>query len=150
MKNKYTAKETDSMPTETVAVESKNNNRLGLISDATDARGVRHVEIRTTAIGNIHEAYAAAERQGHSWFFANYDPIIPGLDAEKYTELALTTTELGLSTGRLSKGRLDCPHPRIQYRQRKFMFGHSCANKPTATEATWCFQFEILSMGASN
>ena len=138
-----TTKATDSKPT-TVAVESK---KLTVKSDATDTRGIRHVVIQTTATGNNREGYKAAEREAHSWFFANYNPIFPEANTKTRTHLTPITTDLGLSSGRITEEWLASSHPVITKPNGVFMFGHHTGLNPTAIELTWGFQFEVLPMG---
>lgn len=141
-----TASKTDSMPT-AVAVESNCNKPkpgLRLFSDTTDDEGVRHIALQTTATGNDRDGYRVAEREAHSWFFAIYDPIFPGMDIEEQTECALYTTELGLSSGRISEEWLSCHHPVIRTRKGTFMFGHHVGINPTSPNGTWNFQFEVV------
>ncbi len=61
-----------SMPTNPVAVESNNNNQLRVLSDTTDAQGVRHVPIQTTAAGNDRET---AERPTESLDPEHLSPV---------------------------------------------------------------------------
>jgi hypothetical protein len=142
--------ETDSIPTNMVGVESKNNNQLRVLSDTTDAQGVRHVTIQTTAAGNDREGYKTAERHAHSWFFVNYDRNFQRLDSEAKAEIALEMIEDLIEAGDLDRAWLECSHPAIALGKKRFMFGHHTGLNPTATEPTWGFQFEILPMGAAN
>jgi hypothetical protein len=140
-----------SMPM-TVAVDSKNNNWIRVISDTTDAEGVRSLEIQTTASGNNREGYKAAERHAHSWFFVNYDANfgVQELDPVSGAKIAVGLTERAIKAGYLNRAWLECPHPVITVGSEKFMFGHHCGINPTETEPTWGFHFEILPMGASD
>jgi hypothetical protein len=134
---------TDSKPT-TVALDSK---MITVTSDTTDERGTRHVVLQTTATGNNREGYKAAEREAHSWFFANYNPIFPEANTKTRTHLTPITTDLGLSSGRITEEWLASSHPVIKKPKGVFMFGHHTGLNPTATEPTWGFQFEVLPMG---
>jgi hypothetical protein len=127
-----------------VAVEPQTDNQIRLLSDTTDALGVRHVMIQTTATGNNSDGYKDAELQAHSWFFAIYDPINPRLTVEAITKSALETTQLGLAAGRISGDWLKCPHPIIRNSNGKFMFGHHRGVNPNDAEPTWGFQFEVI------
>src|ERR1017187_2061108 len=142
MKKKYNNTETESTPA--VAVDSK---MITVTSDTTDEGGIRHVVIQTTATGNNREGYKAAERDAHSWFFANYDPLFPKANTKTRTLLTPITTDLGLSSGRISEEWLASSHPVITKPNGVFMFGHHTGINPKATEPMWGFQFEVLPMG---
>jgi hypothetical protein len=140
---------TDSTPTAAIESRQESSNqdvKLRILNDKTTAQGVRHVLIQTTATGNDANGYKAAERQAHSWFFANYDPINPDMAVEERTILALEITEHGLLAGRVSEHWLDCPHPLIEGKNGKFKFGHHLGINPTEAEPTWGFQFEIVTL----
>jgi hypothetical protein len=146
MKRTESSTETDSMPTP-VAVGSncnKLNPGLRLLSDMTDDEGVRHVELQTTSTGDDLAGYELAEREAHSWFFAIYDPIAPGMNIHEATEWALDTTELGLSCGKLREEWLSCPHPVIRTCNGAFRFGHHVGINPTSPNGAWKFQFEVV------
>lgn len=138
-----TAKKVKTQPT-TVALDSR---MIIVTSDTTDEGGTRHVVLQTTATGNDQEGYKTAERQAHSWFFSNYHPMFPNADAKTCTLLTPITTDLGLSSGRITEEWLASHHPVIKKPNSVFMFGHHTGINPTASEPTWGFQFEILPSG---
>jgi hypothetical protein len=142
--------ETDSISTNTVGVESKNNNQLRVLSDTTDTQGVRHVTIQTSATGNDREGYKTAERHAHAWFFVNYERNFQRLNPETKAKIAVEMTELLIEAGDMDRTWLECSHPAIALGKKRFMFGHHTGLNPTATEPTWGFEFEILPMGAAN
>ncbi len=148
MNNVDDSNDNGSMPTETVAVESKQEeSTMKLISDMTDANGVRHVELLTTAAGNDRKGYKAAQDQAHSWFFAVYSPNCQSMTMEESTARALQATELGLSTGRITEEWIDAHHPIMTTKTGSFMFGHHVGINPESPNDTWKFEFEIVPMG---
>lgn len=131
----------------TLAVESNQNTPnqgLRILSGSTDAQGIRRIELQTTATGNDRAGYKMAEREAHSWFFGNYDPLFPKANMTTHTELATATIELGLSSGRITEDWLMSSHPIIETPDGKFMFGHHVGINPTSPNGTWRFQFEIV------
>lgn len=122
-------------------------------SDTVDAHGVRHVVLRTLSTAKNGEGYKAAERQAHEWFFRNYDknfgmpdsllPLFP--ETLALAELLLTAaTECDY----LGAAWLDNPHPVVDSRQGKFLFGPHRGIEPTTTEPAWSFYFQIVPLKA--
>jgi hypothetical protein len=140
------ANETESMPI-TVAMESKINDSIRVISDRTDGQGVRHLEIQTMVTGKNWEGYDAAELLAKQWFFCNYDR-----NAQKRLKSGRTVTaiaEEALLIGALDPSWLECPHPQIGLGSKAFGFGHHTGINPKTPEDTWGFHFEIVPLNAS-